>query len=261
MPKSVLITGVSSGIGAALARVYLDRGYVVGGIARRRPEGLLPHPNMHFAPADLTDFRSVRPAIEQLKARAEGTTFETLFLNAGVYGPRPSRAESVSAEAFMRVLAINVAGVKATMDACLTLDHRPLNAIASASISGRRPRMGMSTYATSKAALNALIKVYQLENPDIAFLALGMCTVRTDLNHAFTQVGPDLRELFGLVQRASQPGYLATPEERAVSVAQVVDHAAALNLARGEFHEMRELLPILATLSRQPADAPQTLGV
>ena len=245
MSKSVIITGVSRGIGAALASEYLERGYLVGGISRKRPDDLLEHPNMHFAEADLTEYQSVRPAIEFLMAQTENTTFETLFLNAGEYGPEPSRAEIVPTEDFMKVIALNVAGVKATLDACLTLDHRPKRAVASASISGQRPRAGMSNYATSKAALNALMKVYQLENPDIEFLPLGMCTVNTNLTHTFAQVGPDLPELYGLVQRAMQPGYLSSPDERAANVAQILDAAKDLDLKWGDFHEIRDLIPRL----------------
>lgn len=245
MQKSVIITGASRGIGEALARLYLDRGYLVGGIARHMPRTLVQHPNMRFVQADLMNFASVRPAIQKLCDGTAGTTFETLFLNAGVYGPEPARAEEMSADDFMKVMSLNVAGVKATLDACLSLGHRPKTAVASASISALRPRAGMSTYATSKAALNALIKVYQLENPDIAFLPLGMCTVRTDLNDAFTAVPPELPELYALVQRAMQPGYLASPDERAAHVAQVLDSARELELSWGDFHEIRELIPKL----------------
>jgi NAD(P)-dependent dehydrogenase (short-subunit alcohol dehydrogenase family) len=209
----------------------------------------MDHPNMFFSKADLTNFGSVRPAIQALKRQMEGATFETLFLNAGEYGPKPARAETVSSEAFMKVMALNVAGVKATLDACLTLDYRPKMAVASASISALRPRGGMSNYATSKAALNALIKVYQLENPEIDFLALGMCTVNTDLTHTFARVGSDLPELYELVQRAMQPGYLETADARAFHVAQVLDRSKELDLAWGSFHEIRDLLPRLEVVS------------
>jgi NAD(P)-dependent dehydrogenase (short-subunit alcohol dehydrogenase family) len=259
MSKSVLITGVSRGIGAGLAREYLSRGYVVAGVSRNRPDALLDHPNMRFAAADLTDFDAVRPAIQLLQAQMENTTFETLFLNAGEYGPEPSRAENVSTQTFMKVLGLNVAAVKATLDACLTLGFLPKRAVASASISGLRPRAGMSNYATSKAALNALIKVYQLENPQIEFLPLGMCTVNTDLTKTFASVGPDLPELYALVHRALQPGYLASPDTRATDVAQLLDHANDLDLAWGDFHEIRELIPILEMVKRREFPTHNTL--
>ena len=58
MSKAIIITGASSGIGAATAKVFLQAGWQVGLVARRRSalevvaEG---YDNAHVLPADVTD--------------------------------------------------------------------------------------------------------------------------------------------------------------------------------------------------------------
>lgn len=239
--ENVLVTGISSGIGAALAQALLARGHRVCGLSRRLPDApWAGHPSLHAIGADLTDFTSVAPKVRQLCDMAGIAGFDTVFANAGTFGPPPARAERVAAQDFMAVLALNAGGVKATLDACLALPQRPRRVVASASISGQRQRAGMLSYATSKAALNALMMTYQIENPDIFFLPLGLCNVATPLGQVTIQAGPELPELYALRQRASQPGYVVTPDERAAHVLAVLDHAAGLE--PGRFREIRDLL-------------------
>jgi benzil reductase ((S)-benzoin forming) len=75
----IYITGVSSGLGKALAEVFLNEGKAVIGLGRRNN---IEHPNYNFIPCDLNDPSS----IEQYKfiADEEGCI---LINNAGVLGP------------------------------------------------------------------------------------------------------------------------------------------------------------------------------
>ncbi len=237
----VLITGVSAGIGLALAQQYLALGYRVGGLSRHQPA--LQHPNFYWQQCDLRCYDEVEATFSLLKQQLGPEPLEIAFLNAGTFGASPKRAEQVSMAEFEWVMSLNVMAVKATLDALLKLEWRPQKAVASASISGQRPRAGMVSYATSKAALNALIRLYQLENPDIDFLSLGLCNVRTSVYHAITDgVTEELPELLALKQRASKPGYVIEAEQRAADIIQVLNHWPLLELTSGEFYEIRELL-------------------
>lgn len=240
MINTVLITGISKGIGAALCTACLQRGYKVCGISRSLP--VYDHPNLLFEQADLTQFDQVITTVDRLKQRVQSDSLDIVFLNAGTFGDPPAYADDVSMDAFLKVFMINVAAVKATIDACLSLDWRPKLALASASISSQRPRPGIMSYATSKAALNALLKAYQLENPDIHFLPLGLCNVRTDTHEAMMKVDETLPELYTLKQRAKQLGYVVSPEQRAADVMTIIDKLPQLALTKGQFYEIRELL-------------------
>lgn len=242
--KTVLITGVSDGIGESLARQYLQQGHRVLGVSRRTPA--FTHEHFIWQQADLTDVEQVISSITALGERTAWAHLDVVFLNAGKFGTSPKRSEYISVSDFMDVMALNVGAVKATMDTLLNLSWRPSCVVASASISGKRPRPGMVSYATSKAALNALIKLYHLENPDIQFLPLGLCNVGTHLyEHATTDIGPDLPELLALKERAQQPGYVVTPDERAAHMIHVLESPVLADLEWGEFYEIRDLLKLI----------------
>ena len=243
--KSVFITGVSSGIGEELAKYYLKKGYLVCGVSRRYPTSLMQYDNMHFMQVDLRDFNSIGPAVSKLYKKVDGAVLETIFLNAGTFGKAPSKSADISINDFIDVISLNLFAVKVTLDECIRIGFKPTNVVASASISSLRQRAGMSSYATSKAALNALIKTYQLENYGIHFLSLGLCNVDTLVAETILDVSSDFPELFKLKQRAQQKGYLTSPKSRAKNIADVIDQLAELDLKNGDFYEIRDLLPML----------------
>lgn len=244
----VLITGCSKGIGYALSCYYLDHGYQVCGISRTKPD--IEHQNFYWEYCDLTQHETVAPAVLSLNSRVNSAPLELLFLNAGTFGHPPKQAHNVDLIQFNNVMAINAIAIKSTLDALLKLIWRPRIAIASASISSVRPRAGMLSYAVSKAALNSMVEVYQLENPDIFFLSLGLCNVKTSIYHAITDgVSGDLPELFALKQRAKEPGYVISASKRAEDMALVINQLPELALNKGGFYEIRTLLKSMNTVS------------
>jgi NAD(P)-dependent dehydrogenase (short-subunit alcohol dehydrogenase family) len=167
--RRALVTGASSGIGAATARVLAAAGYRVAALARRaerlaslvselpRSEG-----GEHLAlPCDLT-----RPAeLETAFARA-GTSFGGLDLvvaNAGI-GYR-ARVEDLEADELRRVFATNVEAV--LLGAKAALPHlarglRPSFVIVS-SVVGRRGMPTMAAYSASKAAACSIGEALRIE--------------------------------------------------------------------------------------------------
>ncbi|NER59444.1 SDR family oxidoreductase [Pseudomonas sp. MAFF212428] len=122
--KRVFITGVSTGIGHALASQYLARGYAVVGVSRGCPEDLLGQPHFHFAGCDLTDIPNARPVLEQLLAQHGEQGFEVAYLNAGTFGETPTLARQTSVQAFTAVLDINLVAVKWVLDVLLNAHSR-----------------------------------------------------------------------------------------------------------------------------------------
>ncbi|WP_406001814.1 SDR family NAD(P)-dependent oxidoreductase [Streptomyces sp. NBC_00829] len=101
---SALVTGGSSGIGAAVARLLLSRGARVAVLDREiagAPEGTLA------LKADVTDDDAVRGAVD--RAAAEFGALHTLVSNAGV-GATGTVADNDDDE-WLRVLDINVIGM------------------------------------------------------------------------------------------------------------------------------------------------------
>ncbi|AVD85048.1 short-chain dehydrogenase [Pseudomonas sp. SWI6] len=235
----VFISGVSSGIGHALAALHLARGDEVWGVSRRAPEDLLRHAGFHFRGLDLCAPSGSEAALQVFLGE---TCFDTAYLNAGTFGSAPDLACNTSAEAFREVMELNVVAVKWVLDLLLKRDALPRQVVFSASVSGIRQRAGMLSYSVSKAALNALAKVYHLENPEVFFAVLGLCNVDTTVAHTILQADERFPELVALRERAAQPGYVASPQERARDIVTLLARRQAIALQSGQFYEVRQLL-------------------
>lgn len=237
--RHIFITGVSSGIGHALALLHLGRGDEVWGVSRRTPEDLLQRPGFHFRALDLCAPEQAHTALQTFIGE---TLFETAYLNAGTFGGEPKPASQTSLEEFRGVLDLNLLGVKWVLDLLLCREMRPDNVVLSASVSGIRQRAGMLSYSVSKAGLNALAKVYRLENPDVFFALFGLCNVDTTVARTILKADERFTELVALRERSLQPGYIVSPRERAEHIDMLMARRKALNLQSGQFYEVRQLL-------------------
>ena len=109
MKKSVLITGCSSGIGAAAARVFSERGWNVAATMRNPAQGdaLARLPGVEVFALDVTDRASVSAAVRQ--AQDAFGAIDVLINNAGygAFGP----FETASHDVIARQFDTNVHGV------------------------------------------------------------------------------------------------------------------------------------------------------
>jgi short-subunit dehydrogenase len=159
-PGTVLITGASSGIGAALGREFARRGWRVAMLARRleKLEALATeiraaggHATVHRA--DVTEAGSIGNAVAEL-AR-EGVAPSIVVANAGfgVVGA----AQKLSLDDYRRQFETNVFGVIRTLHETL----EPLMAtrgrfVIMGSVAGHLAGAGSSAYSMSKFAVRAL---------------------------------------------------------------------------------------------------------
>lgn len=154
-PQVALITGASSGIGLATARLLAGRGarLVLVGRSTSRLHAAAGRLDARLAEADLS-----RPeAVEQLARSvvAEEGMLDLLIHSAGQFELGP--AERLTPEAAERLIRVNLLGVMSLTQALLPLlrhGHRPA-VICVSSLAGRVSPPYMGVYAASKAALNA----------------------------------------------------------------------------------------------------------
>ena len=81
--KNILITGIGSGLGEALAREYLANGDTVYAIGRTFPKVLDKHPHFFFFPYDLSQTFMLKA---EIKPFIQNRSFDVVILNAGVLG-------------------------------------------------------------------------------------------------------------------------------------------------------------------------------
>jgi len=168
-PRRALVTGASSGIGEATARLLAHEGYRVALLARRAPdlerigseiEGAGGSPPL-ILPCDLTDPGQVDRALATLGEQFGG--LDLLVNNAGI-GYR-ARVEELDPKSLQRVFDTNVLGLLWTCRAALPhlrRGSRPV-VVNIASVVGRRGVPGQAAYAASKAAVCSIGESLRLE--------------------------------------------------------------------------------------------------
>ena len=167
--RRALVTGASSGIGAATTKVLAAAGYRVAILARRRErlETLLAglpgaSEGHHLAlVCDLTDPVALAQCVQRAGEHFGG--LDLFVANAGI-GYR-ARVEDLDAQELRRLFATNVEavllGAKAALP-WLSRGERP-NMVMVSSVVGRRGMPTMAAYAASKAAVCSIGEALRLE--------------------------------------------------------------------------------------------------
>jgi acetoacetyl-CoA reductase/3-oxoacyl-[acyl-carrier protein] reductase len=150
--KCVLVTGGSSGIGAAVARMFAEAGASVHVLDRVAPSV----PTGSFHEVDVTDAGQVEHAVAT--ARAESGRLDVLVACAGI--ARDGVLWKLSDEDWSSVLAVNLTGAFH----CVRAVARHLREggggaiVLVSSINGERGKFGQANYSASKAGLIGLAK-------------------------------------------------------------------------------------------------------
>lgn len=165
-PRRALVTGASSGIGAATARLLIEHGYHVALLARgeerlRALSAELGADCTLVLPCDLRDPAAIERAFTRVHERFGG--LDLLVNNAGL-GYR-ARVEELDPELLRQTFETNVHGLLLACRAALPLlrvSERPV-VINVASVVGRRGIPGQAAYAASKAAVVSIGEALRLE--------------------------------------------------------------------------------------------------
>ena len=158
--KSILITGCSSGIGAALVLEYLKQGFIVfGSIRDKKMEPLLKKKyGNNFIPLvfDVTNYSQISKAYKKVKLKLRGANLGILINNAGIAQLGP--VEHISSEEFDLHLRTMVLGAFNCVQIFLPLlgtQNRltPGKVINISSGGGSIGQPFMASYCSSKHAL------------------------------------------------------------------------------------------------------------
>ncbi|MGO4714493.1 SDR family NAD(P)-dependent oxidoreductase [Bradyrhizobium sp. 2TAF24] len=163
--RSVVITGTSTGIGFAAAKVLIDQGFRVFGSVRKAAdaERLRQQLGANFVPLvfDVTDEAAVRAGAETVHAALSGETLAGLVNNAGIAVSGPLLELSV--DEFRRQMEVNVTGVVIAtkafaplLGADRTLKGPPGRVVMIGSVAGQNGNPLLAPYSTSKFAIEGL---------------------------------------------------------------------------------------------------------
>jgi benzil reductase ((S)-benzoin forming) len=236
MGNNVLITGVSSGLGYGLAKVYLERGATVYGCSRRAPQGLVDL-GLVFASIDLADERAGAVSLEKIIREVEA--FDAVILNAGRLGQIRDMKDTPLAD-LRETMEVNVWANKWILDTIFEGDRevRQVVGISSgASLSGSR---GWNGYSVSKAALNMLIAMYAGEQPQTHFTSFAPGLVDTAMQDYLTNLPADDRyEPLEILKNAK--GTEAMPDGETCARKLIDAFSKLLERPSGSYADIRKL--------------------
>jgi benzil reductase ((S)-benzoin forming) len=237
--RIAIVTGTSSGIGAAVAGQLLQKGWQVVGIARRG--SVLRDPNFRQITQDLSDVAEAITVIERDVAPLLGERRWTrlgLVNNAAMAGdPRPM--ERLGAQELLRLYALNV--VMPTWLMGFAVRHvkpdgslRIVNVSSGAAV---HPMPGLGAYGGSKAALRmaGMILGQELESAerpvpapiDAAILSYEPGVVDTEMQTSARSHSPKDFPWVGMFVNFKRQGMLVRASVPAAEIIEFLERARA----------------------------------
>ena len=180
-----IVTGTSSGIGAAVAKELLEHGWQVIGVARRTPDfaaGSYRHIALDLAEVD----RATATIEREVGARLAERAWQRIGLvNNAALAPA-GRVQKLDAGELARAYAVNTVMPLWLMG--FVLRRRPEGAqvrvVNISSGAAQRPFPGLSIYCSSKAALRMAGMVVAAEVEDVGVFSYEPGVVDTEMQRA-----------------------------------------------------------------------------
>ncbi|TWH46786.1 SDR family NAD(P)-dependent oxidoreductase [Sporomusa sp. KB1] len=185
--KSALIIGASRGLGLAIVRELLERGWKVTGTVRDQKRTQLHalaeqyQEHLEIEHVDITETNQ----IAVLKNRLSSRSFDLLFVNAGITNDRYETIGEVPTEKFVHVMVINSLSTMRVVEQFT--ENVRLGGTVGVMSSGQgsvadNEKGEFEVYRASKAALNTLMRSFAARRgKDHALLLLAPGWVKTDM--------------------------------------------------------------------------------
>jgi NAD(P)-dependent dehydrogenase (short-subunit alcohol dehydrogenase family) len=237
MSKKILITGISSGIGHALAKHYLDQGHKIYGVSRRTPADLIENDSMHFLTSDLESLDNIAETLKELLNGVD--RLDCVILNAGTLGT-VNDLQDLSIDEIQRTMNINLWSNKILIDALLKLSVQIPQIIAISSGAAVHASRGWGGYSISKAGLNVIMKLYAEEVTDTQFISMSPGLVDTAMQEYLCEEVNDARfKSINRLQEARKTPDMPTPSKLAPILVEAFDEAK--KLPSGAYVDIRDM--------------------
>ena len=221
--RLALVTGTSSGIGAAVARALLERGWDVVGIARRKPQ--LDGARYRHLALDLSDVPAATAAIErELGARLPQQSWQRVGLVNNAAIGLSGRVQKLDAAELLRSYALNAVMPLWLMGFIIERAKAPVRVVNVSSGAAVRAFPGLAAYCASKAALRmAGMSVAAEVESDLSILSYEPGVVDTEMQLA-TRSRPLEEFPWGeTFRRYHAEGRLVAPELPAADIVEFLE--------------------------------------
>jgi len=171
---SALVTGGSSGIGLAIARMLRDEGYelTLASRTREKIEAAAADLGAHAVAADMSREEDCVRVVAEHRERFGGMNVLVNSAGIGIGGT----VESLQAKHIDLQLSINLRGLLLVSRESIPLLRESRGWIVNlASIAGTAPTPGLTVYGATKAAVIALTRSQNAELDDAGVRAIAVC--------------------------------------------------------------------------------------
>jgi len=212
MKKTCVITGGSSGIGLAIAKLFNENNYQVHNL------DITPNDIGTYHHCDVTNFDEVHQSIATIASQTGA--IDVLISNAGVHFS--ANIEATSPEDFDRVINLNVKGAYAAIQASLPSMKAKNNGVILLISSDQAlvAKPNSFAYNLSKTALASMAKTTAIDYASFNIRANAICpgTIETPLYHTAidnycAKSGADKTNIHQEEQALQPLGRLGQPEE------------------------------------------------
>jgi NAD(P)-dependent dehydrogenase (short-subunit alcohol dehydrogenase family) len=216
--KIVLITGGTTGIGAATARLFQSEGakVVVTGSSAKTVEAAKPTlPGVEVVVADQADTQASKSLVDHVKGRYGA--IDVLFVNAGV--GKFATLDQADEVHFDSIFNINVRGLYFMAKLAAPAIPNGGSIIFTGSTAGSKGGAGMSVYSATKAAVRSLARTLaaELAPRNIRVNVISPGVIETPI---LGKVGLTQEQLDGWLESSKQRiplGRIGRPEEVAAT--------------------------------------------
>lgn len=229
LSKHIAITGGNSGIGYAIAKLYLQQGHRVSVLSRRfdEPNTLQnDYPEQYLCvEGDVSKVADIERFYSHCASKQGKLDF--VVANAGI--AVPEAILDVTEESFQTTFDINVKGVFFTVQKALPHLNRNASVVLISSIQAIRGAGVWAAYGATKAAVRSLTRSFaaDLGKQSIRVNCVSPGVTETPILNKFGFDDSTLTDILGQVKAATPLERIGTPEEIAKTVAFINSDDAA----------------------------------
>lgn len=223
-----IITGTSSGIGSALATLYLDKGHQVIGISRRNH---ITHPNFTFVSCDLSSKQDLHELSLSKYISKENYPIR-LINNAGIIGDI-RRLDKLSLTHYTDMAMVNIVAPQYLASYVIqTFGFENVDMILNiTSGAGQYPVSSWGAYCSSKAAINLFAETINLEvkelNQATKIYNVAPGVVDTSMQEVIRSSNKDEFSRHDEFVQLKENAELRSPEEAAALLEQFIENPPA----------------------------------
>ena len=210
--NTAIVTGASGGIGAAIAKAMLDRGYRVISLALDKPDW--SHPRLDFREIDLFDAKATAAAAAEI-ARKHRVTH--VVHNAGVIRPNPIEAATAGDIAALAQLHLGAA-LLLVGAALPQMKQERFGRVVLISSRAALGATGRTAYSATKAGIIGMGRTWSLELAPFGITVNMVAPGPIQGTHMFHEIVPAGSEREAALAAAIPMRRLGRPEDVASAV-------------------------------------------